>query len=159
MILSNSTNDLRSIDKHIISENPVINDIFTKIKNEYSVGLKALFRYIEKNPSIDISAYMNSLPNTLREKVNQDLKGLKDSNNLFIEKGKSRYNFQEFQKKLSVMKEKYGISTVNPQIEVNTTLNDLKAKENTLLNKTPVSEDQNTLNELKTRIQNLNRLK
>ena len=67
------------------------------------------------------------------------------------------YNFQEFQKRLTIMKQRYGISNTTNPIEINSTLSDLKNKVNTLLNKPAVPDDQDMVNELRTRIQKLNR--
>ena len=69
------------------------------------------------------------------------------------------YNFQDFQKRLSIMKQRYGLSNSAGPAEFNSTLNDLKSKVNNMLTKVPVPDDQNTLNDLKSRIQNLSRFK
>lgn len=161
-------------------------ELFIYLNQDYALGVKKLSDYIEKNADVDLSGFLNNLPPKLSERVIGDLRKNKDKNmrkdtregreqkgnseirenhetldnrtNHFEDTSVSGYNFREFQRRLDIMKQRYGLSSNPPPVEFNTTLNDLKNKVNNLLNKSTASEDQNLVNDLKARIQNLNRI-
>ena len=99
------------------------------------------------------------MPRGLCHKINE---AMKEEKNKRVVKNEEPtlggYNFQEFQKRLNMMKQRYGLSSQNAPNEISTTLNDLKAKVSNLLNRSTESDDQNFVNDLRTRIANLNRL-
>lgn len=139
-------------------EEIAINDIFTLIRQDYNAGIQKLLEFIDKNPSFDFSSHMSALPSNLNARVHQDLLERKEKRKSSVEDNSTGgYNYNDLRKRLSTMKEKFGILNTGLYNEPSNTLNDLKIKVNTLLSKNPPVEDQNTVADLKTRIQGLAR--
>jgi cytoskeleton-associated protein 5 len=136
---------------------PVVADVVELIKYDFDAGVKKLDEQLQKNPKVEISVYLALMGNKMSAQVTEALKDLRETKKEEKDEASAGYNFQEFQKRLTIMKQRYGISNTASQIEINSTLSDLKHKVNTLLNKPAVPDDQELVNELRTRIQKLNR--
>ena len=106
---------------------------------------------MDKNPDADLKGFLSSLSEELHKKIIDNINEWKKNKNNNEETSTGGYNFQDFQKRLIVMKQRYGLTSSNHTPELSTTLTDLKAKVSTILNK-PV-EDQNSVAEMKSKIQ------
>lgn len=137
---------------------PSMLDIIELIKLDYTAGVQKLSVQLEKSPEIDLSVYLKLCSDQLAGRILEGLRETKKNSQAKEENMVAGYNFQDFQKRLSVMKQKYGITNNTLPVEINSTLNDLKSKVNNLLNKPPVPDEQDFVNDLRNRIQNLNRV-
>ena len=157
-MLSNSAYTVNSIvSPRNKSADPVLGEIFTIIRQDYKAGLQQLQSFIEKNPSADLKYYLSTLNEELHKKILDDINETKQNTNNNEEPPTTGYNFQDFQKRLTIMKQRYGITNSNAPAELTTTLTDLKAKVNTILNKPAATDDQNAVSEMKSRIQHFKR--
>ena len=129
-----------------------LGDIFALIKQDYKTGIQKLMEYLEKNPTADLKQYLSSLSEELNKKVMDDINEAKQNKNNNEEPNPGTYNFQDFQKRLSMMKQRYGLSATNPPTELTTTLTDLKAKVNNVL-KPAGTDHKNAVSEMRSRIQ------
>lgn len=140
---------------------PILASIFSRLSevSAYNSAIQELFEYIEKNPKADLAPYLSQSPSSLYNKITEDLHRMRDNKNAEQQpQALESYNFQDFQNRLAMMKQRYGLASSNQPAQLSTTLTDLKAKVNTLLSKTSGQDEQaDFINEMKERIQNLNR--
>ncbi|CAG9332562.1 unnamed protein product [Blepharisma stoltei] len=164
MILSSSNKPLvaQSPRQNKMFNDPILSSILSRLNDPsaYPQAIKEFFDFTEKDSKTDFSALLSQLPKTLSNQIAEDLRALREEGK--AEKSEhappsESYNFQDFQNRLALMKQRYGLSNNQP-VQTSTTLTDLKAKVNTLLSKSGSSEDQSvSINDVKERIKNLNR--
>jgi cytoskeleton-associated protein 5 len=136
-----------------------LGDLFSRLAIEsfYSEAFKELIEYTEKN-TVDLVPYMSKLSPELYERVTEDLrrskeeakqppKDLKDSKPQM-----QANNFQEFQNRIAMMKQRYGID--NQASSATSNIADLKAKVNSLLNRQGSTETSD-FGQLRERIEQL----
>ena len=163
MILSNSSQSLNaSISSPKLSKSPTerfLNQTFTKLSNQesYNEGINELYNHIEQNPKTDLTPYISTVGSELYYNITEDLKKMRQKEETEDKGNFGSYNFQEFQNRLAMMKQRYGLVSSNTPTQLSTTLNDLKSKVNSLLNRTQNEEQSEFLADMKTRIQSLNK--
>jgi len=144
-------------------QDPILNSIFSRLSDDsgYTSAITELSDYIEKNPKADLTPYLSQTPPDLYSRITDDLRNIKEDKARNEEpqpQALESYNFQDFQNRLAMMKQRYGLAASNQPAQLSSTLTDLKAKVNSLLNKTNGQDEQaNFISEMKERIQNLNR--
>lgn len=108
------------------SRNPLV-PIFQRIAEpeNYSEALRQLSDYLERNPEVDVSNYLQELSDELSERVTDDLRALKPQED---KEQDSNFRIQEFQTRLAAMKKKYGLVANANAPQMSITLTDLKAK-------------------------------
>ena len=135
---------------------PELTRILKKLGNNstHDEGIRELSNHIETHPQADISGYLSSCSTEMYNTVTEELRKHREAKNTNSEP--ASYNFQDFQNRLAMMKQRYGMTSTPAPL--NSTLTDLKAKVNSLMNKTGEAEEKTDfMNDMKTRIQSLNR--
>ena len=136
-----------------------LNDIFNVIKQDYTNGITQLKEFLQKNPGTDLKPLMATVNDEIARKINNDL-SRGDSNttestvNDNNEGAQQGYNFDDFKKRLTMMKERYGINKQEAPVEGSQLLETLRIKAKGMLTKQDSTEFNDT-NQPRSRIQNL----
>jgi hypothetical protein len=132
-----------------------LNDIFSVIKQDYQKGLAQLVEFMQKNPGTDLKTALANVGEDLAKRISSDLE--RGENNA-TETGETldgtkSYNFDDFRKRLSMMKERYGIAKQESPADGSQLLETLRNKAKGLTKQDSV-EFNDLNNQPKSRIQN-----
>ena len=137
-----------------------LSDIFNVLKQDYSNGIAQLKEFLQKNAGTDLKPMLASVSEDLANKITNDLnrgesnmaESTVNDNNEGAQQG---YNFDDFKKRLTMMKERYGIVKQDAPGEGSQLLETLRNKAKGILTKQNSSEFNDMNSQPKSRIQNL----
>lgn len=129
-------------------------EIFNIIKQDYPVGILQLKEYLQKNPGTDLKPFLSTLSDEVSKKIESDLNKAQKNTNDNNEETQQGYNFDDFKKRLTMMKERYGIAKPESTTEGPQTLETLRNKAKGILAKQDSVEFNDANNQPKSRIQN-----
>ncbi|OMJ81607.1 hypothetical protein SteCoe_17880 [Stentor coeruleus] len=107
-ILNSSLNESSALITPSSKPIDIISDIFSTIKCDYAKGFTQLIDHFTANPTADYTSYISTLPIELQQKVREDLEVMLKKKDSITE---SPYNLQDLKKRVSEMKQRYGIET------------------------------------------------
>lgn len=139
-------------------------ELFISLNEDYDSGIKKLLQYNDKNPQFVLAKYLDNLPIKIRDKTAIDFKDIlkkdmansknfrkdkdlqnaeeikkieglvNNKNNHNVDSSNTENKLKEFQRRLVVMKQRYGISNISTSTEFKTAISELKDKANNILN-------------------------
>ena len=117
-------------------------EIFVVLKQDYGKGISQLKEYLQLHPETDYTENLAGLSKEVVDKVKSELQD-ENMNSNACETPQTGYNLNDFKKRLSMMKERYGINQTQGASEAPHTLETLRNKAKDLL----VRQDSRDLND------------
>lgn len=131
-----------------------LTEIFTIIKQDYSAGFLQLKDYLQKNPGTDLKPFLATVSDEIAKKIDLDLVQAEKNTNDNNEEPQQGYNFDDFKKRLTMMKERYGIAKPETQTDVPQTIETFRNKAKGIFAKQDSTEFSDMNSQPKSRIQN-----